>query len=159
MTGQRQPIPRVSARVLPVSPDGEVLLLQDLDPAVPDVLRWGTIGGAVDPGESMEQAVLRELREETGLVVDAGALTPAFFRSTDEFSWNGLLYTSDNTFFAMSLARDAEISFAHLEPAEIDTVVAWRWWTPAEVAAAGGLVTDDLPKIMEAAVTAVLGER
>jgi hypothetical protein len=35
---QRQPVPRVSTRVLPVSPAGEVLLLQDLDPAVPAVL-------------------------------------------------------------------------------------------------------------------------
>jgi hypothetical protein len=44
-----EPIPRVSARVLPVSPDGEVLLLQDRDrdPAEPEVLRWGTNGGAV----------------------------------------------------------------------------------------------------------------
>ena len=48
-----EPIPRVSARVLPVSPEGEVLLLQDLDPAVPGVLRGGTIGGAVDQGESL----------------------------------------------------------------------------------------------------------
>ncbi len=30
-----EPIPRVTARVLPVNPDGEVLVLQDLDPAVP----------------------------------------------------------------------------------------------------------------------------
>ena len=61
-----EPIPRVSARVLPVSPDGEVLLLHDQDPTYPGVLRWGTIGGALDPGETHEQAAVRELYEETG---------------------------------------------------------------------------------------------
>jgi 8-oxo-dGTP pyrophosphatase MutT (NUDIX family) len=152
-----EPIPRVSARVLPVSPVGEVLLLQDLDPAVPGVLRWGTIGGAVDHGESLQQAVVREMREETGLVVDPKILTEPFLRSTHDFSWNGTLYRGDNTFFAMPLARDVEISFDHLEPEEVDTVVAWQWWTPTGLAEAGGMVVDDLPEIMAAAVSAVHG--
>jgi len=60
-------IQRVAARVLPVSPDGEVLMLQDQDPAEPGVLRWGTIGGATDPGESLVDAAIRELFEETGI--------------------------------------------------------------------------------------------
>ena len=154
-----EPIPRVSARVLPVCPEGEVLLLQDLDPAVPGVLRWGTIGGAVDPGESLQEAAVREMREETGLVVDAASLTPPFLRSTHVFSWNGTSYRGDNTFFAVPLARDVEISFDHLEPEEVDTVVDWRWWSPEGLAAAGGMVSDDLPQIMSAAVDAVLGAR
>jgi 8-oxo-dGTP pyrophosphatase MutT (NUDIX family) len=152
-----EPIPRVSARVLPVSPQGEVLLLQDLDPAVPGVLRWGTIGGAVDPGESLEQAAVREMREETGLDVDPAHLTAPFLRTMHEFSWDGIVYRGDNTFFALPLGRDVEVSFDHLEPDEVDTVVAWQWWRPADIAAAGGMVVDDLPEIMAAAVDAVLG--
>jgi 8-oxo-dGTP pyrophosphatase MutT (NUDIX family) len=151
-----EPIPRVSARVLPVSPEGEVLLLQDLDPAVPGALRWGTIGGAVDPGESLEQAAVREMREETGLVVDAASLSPPFLRTSHDFSWNGVLYRGDNTFFALPLARDVQVSFDDLEPDEVDTVVAWQWWRPADVATAGGMVVDELPDIMAAAVDAVL---
>ena len=46
-----EPTLRVTARVLPVNHRGEVLLLQDQDPGRPGILRWGTIGGAVDPGE------------------------------------------------------------------------------------------------------------
>ncbi|MFB9315704.1 hypothetical protein [Nocardioides plantarum] len=39
---------RPTARVLPVSPGGAVLLLQDQDPAHPGILRWGSVGGAVE---------------------------------------------------------------------------------------------------------------
>jgi 8-oxo-dGTP pyrophosphatase MutT (NUDIX family) len=153
------PVPRVSARVLPVCPEGEVLLLQDLDPARPDVLRWGTIGGALDPGETHQEAAVREMYEETGLVVDVGALTAAFHRSTHDFSWGGVHYRGDNTWFATALSRDVEVSFAHLVPEEVDTVVASGWWSPEALADDGGAVTDDLPQLMAAAVDAVRRER
>jgi 8-oxo-dGTP pyrophosphatase MutT (NUDIX family) len=150
-----EPIPRVSARVLPVSPDGEVLLLQDQDPTYPGVLRWGTIGGALDPGETHEQAAVREMYEETGLHADPAALTPPFHRSAREFCWAGVRYLSDNTWFAMPMARDVEVSFEHLVPEEVGNVFAWGWWTPDALAADGGAIADDLPDLMAAAVDAV----
>ena len=61
-----------SVRVAVYHPDGKSLLLQkrsmnkDIFPG-----RWDmAVGGHVDSGETLEQAVVREMREELGLVTD-----------------------------------------------------------------------------------------
>lgn len=149
---------RLTARVLPVSPDGRVLLLQDQDPAHPGVLRWGSVGGAADPGESLVEAALRELREETGIEAGADALTEPFHRSTYEFSWAGRAFVSDATFFALSLAPDLPITFEHLEASEVGNVLAAAWWTAEALEADGTAVAPELPGIMRAAVRTVHGE-
>jgi 8-oxo-dGTP pyrophosphatase MutT (NUDIX family) len=153
-----EPISRVTARVLPVNVEGEVLLLQDQDPAFPGVRRWGSIGGAVDDGESLVDAALRELREETGIEVAAGDLTEPFLRTTYDHSWAGTPYRSHSTFFGLLLDRATPITFDHLEPAEVGNVFEARWWRPADLARDGGGVSDDMPAIMQSAVRAVLGE-
>jgi ADP-ribose pyrophosphatase YjhB (NUDIX family) len=46
--------------------EGDRVLLQRRD----DNGRWGLPGGGVDPGESVRTAIIREVREETGLDVE-----------------------------------------------------------------------------------------
>ncbi|GKY87945.1 NUDIX hydrolase [Sinisalibacter aestuarii] len=50
--------------------DGEALLVQRANP--PDRHLWGFPGGKVEPGETVAEAALRELAEETGLTASAG---------------------------------------------------------------------------------------
>lgn len=48
-------------------------------------------GGALDPGETADQAVAREFGEETGLIVEAGrayARADQYFVNTDGETWN-----------------------------------------------------------------------
>ena len=146
---------RRAARVIPVSDDGACLLLLERDPARPEVPYWGTIGGSADPGESLEEAAVRELFEETGVRADVSALTGAVRRVVTEFSWDGVDYLGDSTCFGLRLGREAEISFDHLEALEVGNVLEARWLTPDDAARDGRLVWPDLPDIMTAAIAAV----
>lgn len=48
---------------------GRVLLVQQLKPSA--FGKWGLPGGKAEPGETPEQAVLREIQEELGVTLDA----------------------------------------------------------------------------------------
>jgi 8-oxo-dGTP pyrophosphatase MutT (NUDIX family) len=150
-------IHRTAARVLPVSPLGEVLLLHGRDPAYPDDWHWVTIGGAVEPGESLEEGALRELREETGIVVSPLALSPPVHIGTQEFSWDGRDYTSHSTFFAIALDRDVEVVLDGLAHAEVGNLTEAAWWFPDALAADGTAASADLPEIMRRGIEAVRG--
>jgi len=150
-------IDRPTARVLPVSPDGRVLLLQDRDPARPSELRWGTIGGGVDPGETMVEAAVREMFEETGILVAVDGLVGPVHEDSRPFSYDGVDYLGHSTFFAVPLPADTPVSFDHLEPIEVGNVVAADWWAPDELATTGGMIAEDLPDIMRAGIAAVRG--
>lgn len=52
---------RRTARIVPVSPQGRVLLLSGYDPHVPDRPYWFTIGGGIEADEAPTQAAVREL--------------------------------------------------------------------------------------------------
>jgi 8-oxo-dGTP pyrophosphatase MutT (NUDIX family) len=149
------PVLRVTARVLPVNHRGEVLLLLDQDPGRPGVARWGTIGGAVDPGETLHQAAVREMHEETGIAIDAAQLLGPVHHDVVPFSYDGRPFIGDSTFFALALAHDVEVVFDHLEPLEVDNVLDHGWWSPEDLAADGRAVLPDLPAIMPKAVEAV----
>ncbi len=58
---------RLTARVLLFDPAGRILLLKGRLPSNPSAPgAWFTVGGGVEPGESLVQAALREIGEETG---------------------------------------------------------------------------------------------
>jgi len=84
---------------------------------------WTLPKGKLDPGESFEQAALREVEEETGLVCRLGAeLSPT--RYTDQKGRPKIV-----RWWAMEVAEDVPF-----EPnAEVDEL---RWLEPAEAAEA-----------------------
>jgi 8-oxo-dGTP pyrophosphatase MutT (NUDIX family) len=151
-----EPVIRTAARVLPVSPEGQVLLLQCQDPARPGDLHWISIGGAVDPGESRAEAALRELREETGIEADAGDLTEPIHHGDYRFSWDGVEYLNRATIFALPCDPRVDVSLAGLEPGEVGNVLAAAWWTPEGLAADGTAANEDLPDVMSVAVATIL---
>jgi 8-oxo-dGTP pyrophosphatase MutT (NUDIX family) len=63
-TADAQTRVKVGLGVLVVDPQGRILLEKRSDSGM-----WGLPGGAVDTGESITMAALREVKEETGLEV------------------------------------------------------------------------------------------
>ena len=149
---------RVCARVLPVNSAGEVLLLHGWDPAAPDAPYWFSIGGAADGDETLVDAAIREMREETGIVIGPTELSAPLAREDAEFDWGTWRLVQDQTYFALALDHDpAQISFEGLEPIERTSIDAAAWWTPEALEADGSAANERLPEIMRAAVRAVRG--
>ena len=58
---------RPTVRVLLFDRDGRILLMKGRLPSGPNAPGvWFTLGGGIEPGESVEAAATREIREETG---------------------------------------------------------------------------------------------
>jgi 8-oxo-dGTP pyrophosphatase MutT (NUDIX family) len=150
---------RLAARVLPVSPEGRVLLLHEQNPAIPGVLYWGSVGGAVDPGESLEEAAVRELHEETGIAALPAALLGPILRAEQPFTWAGRDYVNDAHFFALPLPESVEVTFDNLVEEETGNVLGSAWWTPADLDADGTAASPELIGAMRLAIEAIVGAR
>ena len=130
---------RPTARVVLLDLKDRILLMKGRlpsDPGAPGA--WFTIGGGIEPGESVHQAAAREIVEETGFI-DA-TLGPQV--------WCGEILLSDEkgqpVLFKDSyvLARCAggpvsRAGWQAIERALIDDI---RWWTLDELAACADVV-------------------
>ncbi|HEX3408012.1 MAG TPA: NUDIX domain-containing protein [Caulobacteraceae bacterium] len=59
---------RRTARVVLLDPDGRILLIKGRLPSAPEGPSfWYTVGGGLEEGESLAEAAIREVVEETGL--------------------------------------------------------------------------------------------
>ena len=74
---------RHAVRVVLTDEGGRILLFHALTPdQIPDGW-WELPGGGIDPGETYLEAAVREIREETGLILDPGAVGPPAWRRDD----------------------------------------------------------------------------
>jgi len=153
----RPPIRRQTARVLPVDPEGRVLLLHGWDPHHPERPFWFTIGGAAEEGESMPEAAVRELYEETRISVDPAQLGEPIAQNTIEFSWGGHHIVQDQTFYAV-LVTSAEVSLEGLDQWEQATTDKYGWLTASELDGDERPAHPDIPDLMRVAAASVRRE-
>ena len=148
---------RQTARVLPVDPEGRVLLLHGWDPHRPDQPFWFTIGGGADAGESMPEAAARELREETGIILDPEDLGEPIAENTIEFSWGGHHIVQGQVFYAVR-ADSAEVSLEGLDQWEQATTDKYGWLAAEDLGADERPAHPDIPDLIRVAAASVSGE-
>ena len=119
---RHETFPRLDPAIIVLVSDGERALLGRQ--ANWPVGRYSTIAGFVEPGESLEDAVAREVFEETGIVVDR-----IEYHSSQPWPFPASLMLG---FTAHALTAEVHLRDQELEDA--------RWFTRAEIASTGALL-------------------
>ncbi|GLZ06989.1 NUDIX hydrolase [Actinomadura sp. NBRC 104412] len=101
-----------------IAVDGDGRMLMIRRGRAPSAGLWSVPGGRVEPGESDEAAVVRELREETGLEVSVGRLV-----GTVERPGPGVVYE----------IHDFEVTVEGGTLRAGDDAAEARWVTPSEL--------------------------
>lgn len=97
---------RVCAKVLLVDPNDRVLLFSGIDRTLADQPPvWFLVGGAVEDGETLDAAAVRETGEETGFEIGDTGL-PLFTR---RFNWvfERQAYDQEGTYFLVRVSGEA----------------------------------------------------
>ena len=127
---------RLTARVLLLDPQGRILLMKGRlpsDPGAPGA--WFTVGGGVEPGETLSEAALREIREETGF--SEASVGPVLWEGEQiHHDRKGRPVRVRESFMVARCAggEPAREGWQALEREFVDDI---RWWTHAELAACG----------------------
>ena len=109
--------------VLPRDDDGRILLVR-----VTDTDRWATIGGAIEPDESPEDAAVREAAEEAGVVVQLRSLVTVL--GGPEYR---MTYPNGDLAAFVPVVFDAVVVSGEPRP-DLEETSEVGWFAPAELA-------------------------
>jgi 8-oxo-dGTP pyrophosphatase MutT (NUDIX family) len=115
------PVLMVGAAILVVDEQNRLLLMKRSDSGC-----WGPPGGAVEPGEVVEDAARREAFEETGLQVGGMSLFGVFSGPELYYKYpNGdEVYNVTIVYLSHDVIGDVRLNGEHAE---------WGWFVPADI--------------------------
>ena len=112
--------------------DGSLLLMRLREP-VSGVKLWLVPGGGIEPDETVEACLRREVLEETGLkLTEVG---PLVWLRDHTFRWNGALIRQREQFHLVRVPRFEPTPSRMRDDAERATFLEFRWWSVEQIAA------------------------
>ena len=121
---------RDAARAVVLDPAGGILLVRF---EFPDHSVWACPGGGVEPDESHEDALRRELREETGL--ELNEVGPCIWTRTHIIPFIGGRWDGQvERFFLVAVEPFIPAPLLTPEQLRAEYVAEVRWWTADELA-------------------------
>jgi ADP-ribose pyrophosphatase YjhB (NUDIX family) len=138
------PVPRPTARVLLIDGRQRVLLFEMHSDH--GQVFWCPPGGALEPGETHEQAAVRELTEETGW--PEPTVGPVLGDRRHVVGWGGVLYDCQERWFT-GVVEQLDVSDAGWTDDERIDMQDHRWWSLQELRETGErMVPADLADVV-----------
>ncbi len=125
---------RDAVRVVLADACGRVLLLHVVTPDEAPAGWWELPGGGIEPGETYLDAAVREIREETGLVLGPDQVSsPSWWRDSTWWSRSGRRLQHEIVVYARLPARQPPVTDGGRTPEEAEDFVTARWWRVTEI--------------------------
>lgn len=122
-------------RLVVLDASSQLLLLQTRDATDPNAeVVWQLPGGGIEPGESWADAAIRELREETGLLIGAALLDEPRWRRTATYRYRGARRLQHERIAIVRIPqRQPDVTSYGQDRDESDDCIGARWWLPPEI--------------------------
>ncbi|MER7460640.1 NUDIX domain-containing protein [Micromonospora sp. NPDC126480] len=144
-------VERRSVRLVVLDADRRVLLFHTREPAHPRLGTWWELpGGGMDPGETYLDTAVRELREETGIVVGPDRVGAPTWRRSASFLHRHRRHLQHEVIVTVRLDRPGpDVDETDRLDYEREDYFGFRWWPVDEVVADGGrFYPGRLPKLL-----------
>jgi 8-oxo-dGTP pyrophosphatase MutT (NUDIX family) len=122
-------VARLAVKLLLLDEDDRLLLIHAKDPRT-QAKCWYPVGGGVEPGETLQEAAIREAYEESGLV-DLPPGLPVW-RRDHLYEYDGRVVEVHEEWL-MHTVNHFDPAPAHLTEGEARSVVGFRWWQAQEL--------------------------